>query len=76
MQLNSLAHPTQLPAIDVSVRVSLNNNPALVGTNATFACPPGQVFSGPIMSTCMENGEWELDLQEACLISPFTLLLI
>ena len=56
--------------IDESVRVSLNDS-ALVGTNATFNCLPGQVFSGPIMSTCTENGEWEPDPQQVeCIGDP------
>ena len=57
--------------IDKSVRVSLNNDPALVGTNATFNFLPGQVFSGPIMSTCTENGDWEPDPQQVeCIGDP------
>jgi hypothetical protein len=50
--------------IDESVTVSLDNDPAVVGTNATFSCLPGQGFTGPIVSTCVENGEWEPDPQD------------
>ena len=50
--------------IDDSLSVSLDNDPALVGTNATFSCFPGQIFSGPYKSTCMENGEWDPDPRE------------
>ena len=42
------------------------NNPALVGTNATFTCnsSSGLVFTGFNTTTCMENGEWEPDPRE------------
>ena len=50
--------------IDDSVKVFLENDPALVGTNATFICLPGLAFSGSHKSTCMENGEWEPDPRE------------
>ena len=49
--------------IDDSVKVMLDNEPAVIETNATFSCFPGQTFSGPHRSTCMENGEWEPDPQ-------------
>ena len=38
------------------------SDPAIQGTNITFTCPPGLVLTGPITSTCMENGEWDADL--------------
>ena len=50
--------------IDDSLRVLFDNEPALVGTNATFSCLPGQVLSGSYRSTCMKNGEWEPDPME------------
>ena len=57
-------HPLLLPTIDDSLRVFLDSDPALVGTNATFSCLPEQEFSGPRYSTCMENGEWKPDPRE------------
>ena len=39
-------------------------NPALEGTSVDLKCPPGLMFVGPNVSTCMENGEWEPDLGE------------
>ena len=35
--------------------------PSLEGLNLSFSCPPGQELNGPNTTTCMENGEWELD---------------
>ena len=35
------------------------HSPALAGTTVIFSCPPGRIFTGPNMTTCMENGEWE-----------------
>ena len=57
-------HPLLLPMIDDSLRVSLDSDPAHVGTDATYSCLPEQMLSGPIMSTCVENGEWEPDPRE------------
>ena len=55
-------HPEHLTMTDDRVRVVLDNDSALVGTNATFECLSGLAFSGPsYISTCMENGEWEPD---------------
>ena len=39
-------------------------NPALEGTSVDLKCPPGLMFVGPNVSTCMENGEWKPDLGE------------
>ena len=50
--------------IDDSVKVVLDNEHAVIETNATFSCFPGQTFSGPHRSICMENGEWEPDPKE------------
>ena len=64
--------------IDDSVSVLLDNEPAVIETNATFSCLPGQTFSGPYRSTCMENGLWEPDPQEVteCIGERHTCLLI
>ena len=29
----------------------------------TFSCPPEMEFTGPNSATCMDDGEWELDLR-------------
>ena len=44
-----------------SVAIVGDDNPALVGANVTFVCPPELVPTGPITATCMENGEWDSD---------------
>lgn len=36
-------------------------DPALVGTNLSFSCLPGSIFSGPNSSTCTEEGLWDPD---------------
>ena len=48
---------------DDSVRV-IFDDPALVGTKASFICPSGLVRFGSNESTCMENGYWEPDPRE------------
>ena len=63
--------------IDDSVSVLLDNEPAVIETNATFSCLAGQTFSGPHRSTCMENGVWEPDPREVkCIGERHTCLLI
>ena len=47
------------------VHSTVNNGQSLVGTNATFNCPPGMILTGPSATVCMENGEWEPDPSEA-----------
>ena len=39
-------------------------DPALEGQNITFTCASSLTLSGPNISTCMENGEWEPDPRE------------
>ena len=41
------------------------SHPAMEGTNVSFSCPPGLVLTGPSMSMCMGNGEWEPDPSQA-----------
>jgi hypothetical protein len=36
-------------------------DPAQEGQSITFICPRGQTLNGANSSTCMGNGEWELD---------------
>ena len=50
-------HPLHLPMIDDSVKVVLDNEPAVIDTNATFSCFPGQTFSGPQIYM---HGEWRM----------------
>ena len=38
---------------------------ALEGTNVTLNCPSGLTLTGPSLSVCMGNGEWEPDPREA-----------
>ena len=48
---------------DNSVRIAdYPENPTLEGATITFSCPPGKTLTGPNMTTCMENGEWELNV--------------
>ena len=39
-------------------------DPALEGENITFTCPTGAILTGPNLSTCVENEEWEPDPRE------------
>ena len=39
--------------------------PAMEGATVTFECPPQYVLTGPNITTCMGNGEWEPDPREA-----------
>ena len=48
-----------------SIQVMGYVNPALEGTFINFSCPAGQVLTGPNTSTCLGNGEWELDPMES-----------
>ena len=58
--------------IDDSLKVLLDSEPAVVGTNASFSCLPGQKFSGPYnTSTCTENGNWEPDPREVGCIGQY-----
>ena len=43
------------------IQVAGYNQPTVVGTNATFACPSTHALTGPNTTTCMGNGEWEPD---------------
>ena len=42
-----------------------NNNiimePAMEGATLTFKCSPQYVLTGPNITTCVGNGEWEPD---------------
>ena len=60
-------HPINLT--DEPITVYGNLYPAIEGSNVTFSCPPRLVLTGPNMSTCMENGEWEPDIKEVKCLS-------
>ena len=51
----------QAAMIEDSVRVVVDRDPALEGTNITFSCSSGLVLTGPNRTTCMDNGLWEPD---------------
>ena len=60
-----IAGKCDYPNISRSVTVSgYGNDPTVHGSIINFTCPPGQLLTGPIMSTCMENGEWEPDPEQ------------
>ena len=42
-----------------------DNYLALEGTNVTLNCPAGLTLTGPNLSTCIGNGEWEPDPRKA-----------
>ena len=44
--------------------VVILEDPAVVGTNASFICPNGLVLIGPKQSICMEGGYWQPDPRE------------
>ena len=48
-----------------SIQVMGYVNPALEGTTIKFSCPTDQILIGPNASTCLGNGEWELDPMES-----------
>ena len=37
------------------------NTPALEGSQVSFSCSSGMVLTGPNISMCASNGEWEPD---------------
>ena len=50
------------------------SDPAVKGTSVYFSCPLELVLTGPNISTCVRNGEWEPDLREVeCRGNNFTL---
>ena len=64
---------------DSSVRVVFDQEFDIfleAGANVMFTCPPGLVLTGPNTSTCMENGEWEPDLDNRQISCKGALILI
>ena len=44
------------------------NQPRLEGQYITYTCPPGRILTGPSVSVCTGNREWEPDPGElACI---------
>ena len=54
-----------IPNDTQTVHVKGYVDPALEGTTVNFSCPIGQVLTGPRNSTCLGNGEWDLDPMES-----------
>ena len=52
-------HPLHLLTTDSNLRVDVDSDPSLVGTNASFTCPSGTLLIGPTKANCMGNGHWE-----------------
>ena len=51
-----------LPLHDPVVVVSgSQDRPPIEGQFITYTCPPGFILTGPNVSVCMGNGEWEPD---------------
>ena len=48
-----------------SIIITGDTKAATSGRNVTLSCTMGEVLSGPRLSTCMGNGEWEPDPREA-----------
>jgi hypothetical protein len=56
-----LIHAVTCPLLDSNNSPASDRVPALVGSVATFSCPPGMVLTGPNVTTCMENRQWYPD---------------
>ena len=52
------------PSLDGSVLIMGLTNVSLDGDMVTFSCSSGLVLTGPSMSICMGNGEWEPEPRE------------
>ena len=63
--LVTCGHPFQ-DKISVDEYITINGymDPALEGAVLTFVCPLEHTLVGPNSTTCMGNGEWELDPRE------------
>ena len=68
MLVNNITHiivtcdhpPTQLFCGPVVV-VMGSGSPPIEGQFITYTCPPGFILTGPNVSVCTENREWEPD---------------
>ena len=52
---------TQSSHHPVAVVSGSHDSPPIEGQFLTYTCPPGFVLTGPNVSVCTENGEWEPD---------------
>ena len=43
------------------LKITGYRDPALTGTNVSFSCLPGSIFTGPNSSTCTKEGLWDPD---------------
>ena len=48
-----------------------DTTPSLEGNTINYTCYPGVKLTGPNMSTCMENGNWEPDPGNVSCIGEF-----
>ena len=49
------------------------DSPPIEGQFITYTCPPGFILTGPNVSVCMGNREWEPDPGEVdCIGNDFT----
>jgi hypothetical protein len=56
-----LIHTVTCPPLDSDNPLSSERIPALVGSVATFSCPPGKILSGSNLTTCTANRQWHPD---------------
>ena len=64
--------PTQLFHGTVIVAMG-SDSPPIEGQFIAYTCPLGFALTGPNMSVCMGNGEWEPDSGEVACIGDFAL---
>ena len=51
--------------------VTESDSPPIEGQFITYTCPPGFILTGPNMSVCMGNREWEPDPGEVECIGDY-----
>ena len=57
----------------IVVSGSQDSHPLIEGQFITYTCPPGFILTGPNMSICMGNREWEPDPgQVDCIGNEYT----
>ena len=57
-------NPAALLKASLFINDEMQRDPHIPGDNITFYCAPGLVLTGPNISICMWNGEWEPDPRE------------
>ena len=68
--------PTQSLHDHVAVVGGSQDSPPIEGQFITYTCPPGFILTGPNMSTCMGNREWEPDPGEVDCIGNYQLFIV